>query len=162
MATLKKLAGLPKHTKVRELIIALNKIHPLFRLHMVIRFLFLAYLLAKLEEVQDIGWRSMERWDSPVVSLYWPWTFSLLCSRNFVSIGVGSWLRCLRRSVPLPALFWVFFRRSQSWMHSWSLWKPSAKTVASVWPAEYPLSWGSAYQVMSSLSPWDESYLGLY
>ena len=32
MATLKKVAGLTKHTKVRELLIALNKIHPLDRI----------------------------------------------------------------------------------------------------------------------------------
>ena len=32
MATLKKVTGLVKHTKVRELLIALNKIHPLDRI----------------------------------------------------------------------------------------------------------------------------------
>ena len=32
IATLKKVAGLPKHTKVRKLLIALNKIHPLDRI----------------------------------------------------------------------------------------------------------------------------------
>jgi len=30
--TLKNVAGLPKHTKVRKLLIALNKIHPLDRI----------------------------------------------------------------------------------------------------------------------------------
>ena len=32
MATLKRVAGLPKHTKVKELLIALNNIHPLDRI----------------------------------------------------------------------------------------------------------------------------------
>ena len=33
MATLKKVAGLPNHTKVRKLLIAINKIHPFDEIH---------------------------------------------------------------------------------------------------------------------------------